>query len=184
MKLKPENVRHSDNNTIFDYREDGPKLLDFYKPHDRSSDMSEFPPSLTRQEFAEECDINTIMARYEKTGVISHVSNAQPRYVDFGAAPDFHSAMNMLVEAEAAFMSLPATVRRTFENDPVQFVEFAQNPDNLDQMRKWGLAPPASAESPSGAIARPSGEPEPGPAGSGDRPAAGAPGKAPAAPTQ
>jgi len=39
-------------------------------------------------------------------------------------------------------MSLPATVRRDFDNDPMQFIAFAENPENLDKMREWKLAPP------------------------------------------
>lgn len=99
--------------------------------------------SRTRQEFKDECNINVIMKKYERTGVISHVSNRQPRYVDFGdGVPDFHSAMNMMVEAEAAFMTLPAVVRKRFENDPAAFVEFASDEKNLGQLREWGLAAP------------------------------------------
>lgn len=119
-------------------------LVDFAVTHgDRSTDMGEFEPSMTRQEFSEECDINVIMAQYDKTGIITHVADREPRYVDYAAAPDFMTAMNMMNEARDAFMSLPAKVRREFDNDPQAFVEFAQDSKNLDQMRIWGLAPPA-----------------------------------------
>lgn len=102
--------------------------------------------SRTRQEFKDECNINVIMKKYEKTGVISHTSNRQPRYVDFGdGVPDFHTAMNMMVEAEAAFMTLPAAVRKRFENDPASFVEYASDEKNIAQLREWGLAAPEKA---------------------------------------
>lgn len=99
--------------------------------------------SLTRQEFAEECDINALMARYEKTGVISHVARGEPQYLDLSDVPDLATAMSVVHAAEAAFMSLPAGVRATFDNDPMRFIDFAENPDNLEQMRAWGLAKPA-----------------------------------------
>lgn len=100
-------------------------------------------PSLTRQEFTEECDVNALMARYEKSGVWPMPPpNAEPRYLDLTEVPDFRSAMDMLRDAEAAFMTLPAKVRREFDNDPRAFVDFAQNPDNLAKMREWGLAAP------------------------------------------
>lgn len=112
------------------------------RPHERV-----FTPvvgvSRTRQEFAEECDINAIMKRYERTGVMSHTNRREPQYVDFSdGVPDFHTAMNMMVDAETAFMRLPASVRKRFENDPQEFVRFAAEKDNLPQMRDWGLAPP------------------------------------------
>lgn len=119
------------------------------RPHERvRTEVSGM--SRTRQEFKDECNINVIMKKYEKTGVISHTSNRQPRYVDFGdGVPDFHTAMNMMVAAESAFMTLPAVVRKRFENDPAAFVEYASDEKNLDQLREWGLAAPAKpAEAP------------------------------------
>lgn len=103
----------------------------------------------TRQEFAADCDINVIMARYEKTGVISHMSPRKPMYVDFSEMPDsLQDALSMLEEAKSSFMTLPASVRAEFENDPVSFVTFAADPKNLDQMREWGLAPPKGEPEP------------------------------------
>lgn len=123
------------------------KVVNFYRSNgDRSSDLGEFTDGMTRQEFAEECDINVIMAQYERTGVISHVAEREPIYYDFTAVPDLMTAMSVMQDAETAFMSLPAKVRRDFDNDPLKFVDFASNPDNLDEMRKYGLAPPAPKE--------------------------------------
>lgn len=104
-------------------------------------------PSLTRQEFADEANINVLMARYEATGILpSNVNLEQPRYLDVSEVPDLPQALNLLNEATAAFMRLPATVRREFDNDPVKFIQFAENPENLPKMREWNLAPPAPVE--------------------------------------
>lgn len=100
-------------------------------------------PSLTRQEFAEECDINNIMARYETTGSLGHLNKSEPAYLDLTDLPDLQGSLSILADATAAFMRLPATVRREFENDAVKFCDYAQNPENLERMREWGLAPPA-----------------------------------------
>lgn len=105
-------------------------------------------PSLTRQEFAVDCDINTLMAKYEKTGVINHFNNAQPRYIDLAETPNLQEALTTLADAQTAFMRLPAATRREFDNDPAKFVGFASNPDNLEKMREWGLAAPAPVEPP------------------------------------
>lgn len=106
-------------------------------------------PSLTRQEFSEECDINTIMARYEQTGVVSHVNPREPMYVDFTVLPaDLAGTLAQLKLGEDAFMSLPAVVRREFDNNAIDFVAFASDPANLEQMREWGLAPPAEPAAP------------------------------------
>ena len=124
------------------FNEDGVEMSSMFVAHD-PVDFSDPEPSLTVQEFAEDCDINGIMARYEKTGVISHVKQRQPMYLDLSNVPDLHTAMNVVKAAEVAFMSLPASVRLLFGNDPMEFVKFAEDPENLDQMREWGLAEPA-----------------------------------------
>lgn len=99
-------------------------------------------PSLTRQEFAAEADINNLMAQYEKTGILPTVNRADPAFLDVSDVPDLQSAMALVAAAQEAFMSLPASTRLTFDNDPVKFVAFAENPDNIEQMREWKLAPP------------------------------------------
>lgn len=99
-------------------------------------------PSLTRQEFAAECDINNLMAQYDQTGVINHYNRVSPQYLDLTECPvDLQDALDHLQRATTAFMTLPAVVRREFDNDPRKFVEFAQDPENLPQMRTWELAP-------------------------------------------
>lgn len=106
--------------------------------------------SRTRQEFAEECDINALMARYEKSGVISHVNNTPGQFLDLGdaSALDLMSAMNTLNAASDAFMSLPATIRAEFDNDAMSFVAFAEDASNIDKLREWGLAKPQDVEPP------------------------------------
>ena len=55
-------------------------------------------------------------------------------------------------------MTMPADVRARFNNDPALFVDFCSDEANLDEMRKLGLAVPASQQ----------GDPEGGTAGPGD----------------
>lgn len=104
-------------------------------------------PSLTRQEFAAECDINTLMAQYEKTGVINHFNSGTPQYFDFEDMPDLQQSLEIMRDATAAFMQLPAIVRKEFDNDPAEFVKFATDEKNADKLREWGLmAPPPEPE--------------------------------------
>lgn len=115
-----------------------------YVPHDSALFGLEFPDaSRARQEFKEECDINVLMRKYRDHGVVPTMRTGEPKYFDCSEVPDFMSAMNTFIEAEKAFMSLPAEVRKQMDNDPAKFVEFAADPENIESMRKWGLAPPA-----------------------------------------
>lgn len=115
-------------------------------------------PSLTRQEFAEECDINTLMAKYDQhvIGGPGNMSPAVPQYFDFAEMPQtLLEFMHFQADAQRQFMMLPAVVRREFDNDPVEFVAFASDPANLEQMRSWGLAPPAKPSEPPAVVEPP-----------------------------
>lgn len=106
-------------------------------------------PSMTRQEMSPDCDINVIMARYERTGLVPTNLNAAPTYLDLTQTPpDLMTALNMINDADDAFMRLPATVRKEFDNDAMRFVEYASDGNNIEQLREWGLAPPAPVEAP------------------------------------
>lgn len=107
----------------------------------------------TRQEFRDECDINTIMAKYGRTGLLPTVDR-QMNYGDFTELPDFMSAMNTVSKANEAFAALPAKVRKRFNNDPAEFCDYVSDPENIDEVRKLGLAkevPPAAPDLPKGA---------------------------------
>ncbi len=95
-------------------------------------------PTMAQQQFREECDINTIMERFGRTGeLIAPVR--MPQYGDFDGVNDYHSAMNAIVEAQTAFESLPAKVRARFSNDPAEFLEFVYNDENRDEAVRLGL---------------------------------------------
>lgn len=139
------------------------KVTDFYKTNGSVNVVYSGGPTLCRQEFADECDINQIMKRYENSGPnnLGPHPDVVPMYVDWSEMPDsLLSFMSRMDEAQVAFMTLPATVRKEFDNSAISFVDFASDPNNLDQMRTWGLAPPGKAAE---AVVPPVGAPEPAP---------------------
>lgn len=97
-------------------------------------------PSLTKQEFKDECDINVIMKRYEKDGFLAHFNKYQGQYGDFLDAPEFHEAQNKVLVATEMFMSLPAAIRSRFDNDPGAFLDFVGDPANGKELVELGLA--------------------------------------------
>ncbi|WNK13527.1 MAG: internal scaffolding protein [Microvirus sp.] len=135
-------------------------MHDFFSPRDYVEPLVNWGPSLTRQEFADECDINVIMQTYERTGVLPPAAGQMPQYLDLTNIPaDYQTALEMMAEAKSAFENLPAAVRREFNNDASAFVEFASDPENLSQMQTWGLAPlppPPKLDEPAGVPGAPS----------------------------
>lgn len=98
-----------------------------------------FPdPSLTKQSFKDECDINKIMARFQRTGVLDHVRKHQPEY-GFASNADFTSSMQLVAQAQSMFEELPSSVRKRFDNSPGAFLDFVQDESNTAEMAELGL---------------------------------------------
>lgn len=104
-------------------------------------------PGRAKQSMRDECDINRIMAKYQKTGVIAHVNKHSGVYADVQPI-EYQEAMNTLIAADRMFAELPATARKRFHNDPVEFLTFVQDPQNIEEMRKLGLAKPGKPAAP------------------------------------
>lgn len=101
--------------------------------------------SRAQQQFADECNINTIVERFGITGQLPQ-DLRMPLNEEFLEVWDYQSALNKLMEAESAFMQMPADIRAQFQNDAGKFVDFVTNKENLDQCRKWGLAVPEAVK--------------------------------------
>jgi len=100
---------------------------------------------LTKQSAKDECDINLIMARYLKTGVLDFVNKNAPQYGDV-TGYEFQAAMETVAKGKSMFAELPAAIRDEFDNNPEFFLEFVNDPENLPQMAEMGLLRPESAD--------------------------------------
>ena len=94
----------------------------------------------TKQSFAGQCEINNIMARHQKTGALTHINQHQAQY-GFATSEDFSESMRIVKTAQDMFNALPSNIRNRCANDPGQFLDFVQNPDNKAEMQKLGLIP-------------------------------------------
>lgn len=97
--------------------------------------------SLTKQSFLKECDINNIMSKYQKTGLIDHVCKYEGSYGDFLNVSDYQSSLNAVMSAQEEFNSLPSSLRARFSNDPAQFLQFVNDDSNREEAIKIGLIP-------------------------------------------
>jgi len=98
-------------------------------------------PSMTSQQFKEQCDVNNIMKKYRLTGELSHLKKTQGQYMDLTSLPDYQTALQTVIDANSAFESLPAHVRKSFQNDPKQLLQFVADPNNKEEAIKLGLIP-------------------------------------------
>ncbi len=102
--------------------------------------------SRTRQSMQDECDINLIMFKYQKTGAIDHFSRHSVRY-GFADSVTFHDALNVVKEGDRMFADLPSSLRGRFLN-PGAFLDFVQDEANAEEMVELGLRDPVAAQEP------------------------------------
>lgn len=119
------------------------RVRDEYEARDDSKDHPGTDctgdPGLTDQSQAAETDVNLIVKRAIKSGVLPGI-DVQKIYADVSGAMDYHTAKNLIINAENQFNSLDANVRIKFENDPAQFLAFVEDPKNAEELVNLGLA--------------------------------------------
>ncbi|WNK13826.1 MAG: internal scaffolding protein [Microvirus sp.] len=103
-------------------------------------------PSATKQEFKDDCDINSILKKFQRTGAISHYSKYQAHYGDFSPC-DYQTAQNLILNANQMYADLPSKIRDEFTS-PDLFLAFVQDPNNIERMRELGLAEAATITRP------------------------------------
>jgi len=101
--------------------------------------------SRTHQSFGKDANINVIMAKYKKTGVLVDPllvsSDRQPRFGDFSDLSDYGVRYARIKQAQEDFMTLPAVVRAKFNNDVENCLTFISNPENLKEAVALKLLP-------------------------------------------
>lgn len=106
----------------------------------RRVSIGDFGEGMTEQSHKKSCDINTILRRFQKTGMLTHVNNMQGKYEDYPSSIDFQQMQNIIASAKSMFESIPSSVRTRFHNDPAEFLEFAQDPANRSEMLEMGFS--------------------------------------------
>lgn len=114
------------------------EFITAYGPKNKSA-INFGDKSRTKQSEAKDADINIIMAKYVKTGILEHANKYQGSY-SFATSEDFHSSMIIVQKAQEMFSELPATVRTKFHNNPAEFLDFVQDPENESQLYDLGLS--------------------------------------------
>lgn len=109
-------------------------------------------PGRTKQSFKDECDINTIIRRFLRTGVLDFAQKHEPRYGDCTGV-EYQAAMQTVAAAKSLFNDLPAALRARFENEPAKFLEFVQDERNAEEARELGLLKPVATPAPAPAPA-------------------------------
>lgn len=81
-------------------------------------------PSMTEQYHRSEVNINDIIARYNRQGILGTPTQVREMFFgDFSSAPDRLEYELSISDAKEKFMALPAKTRAAFENDPYKMLQ-------------------------------------------------------------
>ncbi len=106
--------------------------------------------SRTKQSFTEDADINNVLRKYMKTGVLSTglVSQRHGAFADVSSGDDYRDILDKVRLADQAFEGLDSEVRSRFDNDVSKLLDFLTDPANCEEAVKLGLLPSDSVTSP------------------------------------
>lgn len=105
--------------------------------------ITDWGPSLTSQEFKDDCDTEKILQRYSNAGLPLPSVAVEHVYKDCTDMRNLQEHLNnsraLLEQAEEGFMMLDAKIRRKFDNDVAKMAEWLADPENDEESRKLGL---------------------------------------------
>ena len=116
---------------------DRESLRAFLRPSfPRNKDGS--PQYLTEQSHRSACDVNLIISKYDKGGLITHINRFEAKFGNFTGV-DFKTMQDTISGIHSQFALLPSEIRKRFDNSPEALLTFMQNPENREEAIKLGL---------------------------------------------
>lgn len=122
-----------------------PKFFTKYNPPKIPGFSSEME-SMVQEQFADACQTDTIIRKYNMMGVNPFISAGGSQYLDTTEIPSFVAAQNAQVKVKEYFEGLPSDIRLEFNNDPMEFAEVVSDPRNAEYLREIGVLAPLPAE--------------------------------------
>lgn len=103
-------------------------------------------PSLTQQEFTEECDINNVILRFSSTGELPPRVNARvAEFLDVSEIGDLHESLSLAARGREAFDALPDQVRAAVGYDPMRLLDALDEHARLRASTEPDVTTPAPA---------------------------------------
>lgn len=118
-----------------------PKFFTKYNPPKIPGFSSEME-SKVQEQFADACQTDTIIRKYNTMGINPFIAAGGSQYLDTTQIPDFVCAQNAQIKVKEYFEGLPSDVRLEFNNDPMEFAEVVSDPRNADYLREIGILEP------------------------------------------
>lgn len=97
--------------------------------------------TLTQQHMEGVTDVNKIMDRFNRTGVLGSGGRAngrRPEFLEVSGA-SYHEMLVRLQKIQGTFASLPAKTRKRFSHNPENLLRFLEDDKNLAEAIELGL---------------------------------------------
>lgn len=104
--------------------------------------------SMVQQSEAQIADINEIVARYQKTGILDHLSRHESSFGSI-TGEQYKDYCDAIAQTNSLFEQLPSAAREFFQNDKAAFLDYVSDltEDRRDQLAEFGLVPPSQRAS-------------------------------------
>lgn len=97
-------------------------------------------PSMTEQAHAAETNINGIIARYKRTGVLGTPDQVRDMFFgNFSEVGSRFECARIAADAKEQFMSLPLKVRAEFGHSMNDFLKALEDPSQVERFIRVGL---------------------------------------------
>jgi len=117
------------------------KYSDRLPPEERGAIDFTGEVSRTKQAERDMVDVNAIVRKHRKSGVVSHLNGKAPQYGDFSRSATLQEALDGVDDAMYSFRRLPAEVRAMAENNPVRLLQMLATEDGSQMLIDAGLDP-------------------------------------------
>lgn len=84
-------------------------------------------------------NINSIMDKYSKTGVLPQFKQKVAQYMDTTEIPSYMEAHELITGAHELFMEFPSDIRKLMDNDPANMEAVLNNPEYKDLLIDRGI---------------------------------------------
>lgn len=113
---------------------------------DEDKENEDFVYHRTKQSFKDECDINRLVERYPDVNSEGYMKSIAQQlsdsnlYGEYDSSMDYSRAVEIVSRANEQFETLPSKLRERFGHNPVEFLDYVNDSNNLNEMISMGLA--------------------------------------------
>ena len=98
-------------------------------------------PSRVQKQFADATKTDNILKKYSALGMNPFAQPGVGEYFDCTVVGDLRESLEQKQKVDEYFQSLPASIRREFDNDSLLFAEEILSGENTEKFVKMGILP-------------------------------------------